>query len=279
MDHTQKTKRPLSETDINVSQREKYKEMAVEKKQKLLLQRRLKYQESKRHTHSENITIVPLIGTMAGKERDETRPFSVYEKGSTSIVSNELHNKVYNIVTPKGLFNFWSPISSHDCFCFALVLTIHFEYTDGTTTTKFTPNISRLHSNYVSLQKVPICKFCSAKRFEYEPPAFCCLTGIVKLTSHQIPVKLHNLYLGNSVASKHFRTYIRTYNNLFAFTSLGIKYDKDLAKRNSGIYTFRVQGKMYHWINNLHPTDDKPRNIQLYFYDNSNALTHKMPCS
>ncbi|XP_070044149.1 uncharacterized protein [Nicotiana tomentosiformis] len=251
MDHTQKTKRPLSETDINVSQREKYKEMAVEKKQKLLLQRRLKYQESKRHTHSENITIVPLIGTMAGKERDETRPFSVYEKGSTSIVSNELHNKVYNIVTPK----------------------------DGTTTTKFTPNISRLHSNYVSLQKVPICKFCSAKRFEYEPPAFCCLTGIVKLTSHQIPVKLHNLYLGNSVASKHFRTYIRTYNNLFAFTSLGIKYDKDLAKRNSGIYTFRVQGKMYHWINNLHPTDDKPRNIQLYFYDNSNALTHKMPCS
>nr|XP_016459643.1 PREDICTED: uncharacterized protein LOC107783179 [Nicotiana tabacum]XP_016459644.1 PREDICTED: uncharacterized protein LOC107783179 [Nicotiana tabacum]XP_016459645.1 PREDICTED: uncharacterized protein LOC107783179 [Nicotiana tabacum] len=156
--------------------------MAVEKKQKLLLQRRLKYQESKRHTLFENITTVPLIGTMAGKERDKTRPFSVYEKGSTSIVSTELRNSVSKIVTPK----------------------------DGTTTTKFTPNISRLRSNYVSLQRVPICKFCSAKRFEYEPPAFCCRTGTVKLTSHQMSVKLRNLYVGNSVASNHFRTYIRT---------------------------------------------------------------------
>lgn len=78
IDHTQKNKCPLSETDRNVSRREKYKEMAVEKKQNLLLQCRLKYQESKRHTLFENITTLPLIGTMAGKERDETSPFSVY---------------------------------------------------------------------------------------------------------------------------------------------------------------------------------------------------------
>lgn len=134
---------------------------------------------------------------------------------------------------------------------------VYFQHIGRTPTTKSCPIIGQLRSNYVPLKKVPICKFCSAKRFQYEPPTFCCGSGTIKLTSHQMPTKLRNLFLGNIVESKHFRTYIRTYNNLFAFTSLGVKYDKDLAKRNSGIYTFRVQGKMYHRINNLHPTDDK----------------------
>lgn len=40
---------------------------------------------------------------------------------------------------------------------------------------------------------------------------------------------------------------------MFAFTSLGVKYDKEPAKRNSGIYTFKVQGKMYHFIDDLVP--------------------------
>nr|XP_016466763.1 PREDICTED: uncharacterized protein LOC107789465 [Nicotiana tabacum] len=192
----------------------------------------------------------PLPSAM-GNEIDVLRPLSTYEKGSTSVVPRELRNKDSEVVMPKG----------------------------RTPTTKSCPIIGQLRSNYALLKKVPICKFCSAKRFQYEPPTFCCGSGTIKLTSHQMPTKLRNLFLGNSVESKHFRTYIRTYNNLFAFTSLGVKYDKDLAKRSSGIYTFRVQGKMYHWINNLHTTDDKPRNIQLYIYDNCNDLAHRMACS
>ncbi|KAG5577426.1 hypothetical protein H5410_057560 [Solanum commersonii] len=74
---------------------------------------------------------------------------------------------------------------------------------------KFAANISQLRSDYVHLQKVLDCNFCVAKRFQYESPGFCC-----------------------GKESKHFQTYIRAYNNLFAFTSLGVNYDRDLAKRN-----------------------------------------------
>ncbi|XP_075099108.1 uncharacterized protein LOC107798197 [Nicotiana tabacum] len=245
-----KNKQPLSETDRNVNMREKDKAMSAEKKQKLLLQRRLKYQESKTCAPAENITVDCLNGIMdppecstttsyilhpafttsedhpppstSGNERDVVQPLSIYEKGSTSAAPGELRNKDSEIVTCTG----------------------------RAPTTKFAPITGLLRSNYVPLKKIPICKFCAAKRFEYEPPAFCFGSGTIK-----------------------------TYNNLFAFTSLGVKYDKDLAKRNFGIYTFRVQGKMHHWINNLHPIDDKPRNIQLYFYDNSNELAHRMACS
>ncbi|XP_019235659.1 PREDICTED: uncharacterized protein LOC109215991 [Nicotiana attenuata] len=84
---------------------------------------------------------------------------------------------------------------------------------------------------------------------------------------------------GNSEESKHFRTYIRTYNNMFAFTSLGVTNDKDLARRYHGIYTFRVQGQMYHFIPDLLPSDKKVKNLQLYFYDNENELANRMACS
>ncbi|KAG5578233.1 hypothetical protein H5410_058367, partial [Solanum commersonii] len=76
-------------------------------------------------------------------------------------------------------------------------------------------------TNYIKLKEVSNCHFCKAIRFEYEPPAFCCSNGSIQLTSHEIPIELKNLYLENTELSKYFRTYIRTYNNIFAFTSLG----------------------------------------------------------
>ncbi|XP_019233403.1 PREDICTED: uncharacterized protein LOC109214007 [Nicotiana attenuata] len=94
-----------------------------------------------------------------------------------------------------------------------------------------------------------------------------------------MPTELSELYFGNTEESENFRTYIRTYNNMFAFTSLGVKYDKELARRNCGIYTFRVQGQMYHFIDDLVPSNEKPRNLQLYFYDNDNELANRMACS
>lgn len=92
-------------------------------------------------------------------------------------------------------------------------------------------------------------------------------------------MKLQNLYFGEDEESLQFQTYIRTYNNLFAFTSLGAKYDKKLAKRDCGVYTFKVQGQMYHFINDLYPKNEKPKNLQLYFYDNNNELAYRMTCS
>ncbi|KAG5593141.1 hypothetical protein H5410_043655 [Solanum commersonii] len=92
-----------------------------------------------------------------------------------------------------------------------------------------------LETNYIKLKEVSNCHFCKVIRFEYEPPAFCCSNGSVQLTSHEIPTKLKNLYLENTELSKHFRTYIRTYNNIFAFTSLGVTYNKELAKNNNDV--------------------------------------------
>lgn len=66
---------------------------------------------------------------------------------------------------------------------------------------------------------------------------------------------------------------------MFAFTSLGVNYDRDLARRNCGIYTFRVQGKMYHFINDLLPSSQAAKNLQLYFYDTDNELANRMAFS
>ncbi|XP_060200153.1 uncharacterized protein LOC132628387 [Lycium barbarum] len=84
---------------------------------------------------------------------------------------------------------------------------------------------------------------------------------------------------GTCAEFKHFQTYIRTYNNLLAFTSLGVSYDKDLTKRNRSVYTFRVQGQMHHFIDDLYPAERGPRNLQLYFYDNNNEVANRMACS
>lgn len=43
------------------------------------------------------------------------------------------------------------------------------------------------------------------------------------------------------------------YNNHFAFTSFGFKYDKDLFKAYKGIHTFKVQRQIYHYVDELIP--------------------------
>nr|XP_009786694.1 PREDICTED: uncharacterized protein LOC104234759 isoform X6 [Nicotiana sylvestris] len=139
-------------------------------------------------------------------------------------------------------------------------------------------HIIGLQTEYVSLKVVPICKFCAAKRFQYEPPRFYCNKGSIKLTSHEMPIELRELVLVTTKEFDHFRTYVRTYNNMFVFTSLGVKYDKDLAKRNYGIYTFRIQEKMYHFVDDLYPANEKGRNLQLYFYDNENEVANRIAC-
>ncbi|KAK4344714.1 hypothetical protein RND71_034890 [Anisodus tanguticus] len=66
---------------------------------------------------------------------------------------------------------------------------------------------------------------------------------------------------------------------MFAFTSLGVTYDKALARRYHGICTFRVQGQMYHFMPDLLPSGEKAKNLQLYFYDNESELANRMAYS
>nr|XP_033511503.1 uncharacterized protein LOC108944691 [Nicotiana tomentosiformis] len=36
-------------------------------------------------------------------------------------------------------------------------------------------------SEYVALKRVPNCQYCHAKKFEYEPPRFCCNRGSIRI--------------------------------------------------------------------------------------------------
>ncbi|KAL3531640.1 hypothetical protein ACH5RR_005161 [Cinchona calisaya] len=63
---------------------------------------------------------------------------------------------------------------------------------------------------------------------------------------------------------------------MFSFTSFGVKLDKDLASNKKGVYTFRVQGQIYHDLPSLIPNEDGPIYFQLYFYDTDNEIQNRM---
>lgn len=113
-------------------------------------------------------------------------------------------------------------------------------------------------------------------KFVHETSYMCCSNGQIALVSNKIPDILKELLISSSEEAKEFRNLIRTYNNIFAFTSFGVKCDKDLVRRNNDIYTFKVQGQVCHFLNDLIPKKDKPSNLQLYFYDTENELTNRV---
>ncbi|KAG6711434.1 hypothetical protein I3842_05G052700 [Carya illinoinensis] len=131
-------------------------------------------------------------------------------------------------------------------------------------------------SEAYSLPYVPCCRHCKAKRFYHETNGFCCADGTISLATNAVPDQLYDLFTSNTDESVHFKTYVRTYNNKFAFTSFGVKFDEDLCRRNRGIYTFRTQGQIYHYINDLIPLNGRPSYFQLYFYDTEHELENRI---
>ncbi|KAG5604592.1 hypothetical protein H5410_026084 [Solanum commersonii] len=200
---------------------------------------------------------------------------STFKVGSTSTASHVASKLTSRRTANRGMLLSTIVIKIHVFSC--LYITNHL-FLPCTSRNKLQVNLQNdnlLPKDYLLLKKVPNCKFCAAKRFQYESPGFCCDNGSIRLTSHNMPTELRNLFLGDSKECQHFRTYSIAYNNMFAFTSLEVHYDRELAKRNRGIYTFKVQGQMYHFID-LIPSTGKGKNLQLYFYDNENELTNRM---
>ena len=117
------------------------------------------------------------------------------------------------------------------------------------------------------LPSVPNCIHCSAKRFYLEPPNFCCSSGQVSIVIPPMPYSLQRLFSSDDEEADHFRKNVRTYNNNFAFTSFGAKYDRELTKNKNGIYTVCVQGQVYHFLDGILPNGNRPSGVQLYFYD------------
>jgi len=87
-------------------------------------------------------------------------------------------------------------------------------------------------------------KHCGAARFGREPKGLCCNDGKVQLAlPPPLPEQLQELMVRNS----QFRKNARTWNQAFAFTSLGAtKVDQRVA--GYGVYSFRVNGQMHHLI-------------------------------
>ncbi|WVZ87231.1 hypothetical protein U9M48_033904 [Paspalum notatum var. saurae] len=99
------------------------------------------------------------------------------------------------------------------------------------------------------LKLVANCGHCTAKKFEYEPPGFCCRSGKIKISSHDTPLELRRLWDSADANASHFRDNIRFFNGHFSFTSLYCCLDNMTTNMSDcGIYMFRAHGVMYHNI-------------------------------
>ncbi|KAL4573550.1 hypothetical protein LXL04_020360 [Taraxacum kok-saghyz] len=102
------------------------------------------------------------------------------------------------------------------------------------------------------------CNHCGAIKFKSEFATFCCMNGKTKLASTHIPPELYHLFTSQDEIGHMFRDNIRAYNTNFSFTSMGVTLDNDLTNMQSGVYTFRAHGGIYHRIDQLVPRDGKP---------------------
>ncbi|KAF7807998.1 putative PIF1 DNA helicase/replication protein A1-like protein [Senna tora] len=107
--------------------------------------------------------------------------------------------------------------------------------------------------------------------------SLCCLHGKVQLPKiRDSPKILENLLVNNDSRSKQFRRRIRTYNNMFSFTSMGGRIDNS-TNDGTGPYVFRLHGQNMHLIGDLLPkADETPRFSQLYIYDTDNEVVNRI---
>jgi len=102
-----------------------------------------------------------------------------------------------------------------------------------------------------------ICNHCYALKWQNETKGFCCSNGQVLIASlSPAPQYLHALLTTNDPnTDEPYVNQIRAYNQILAFTSLGANIDENLANACDGVYTFRIQGALYHQIGGLMPRD------------------------
>ncbi|GAA0162829.1 hypothetical protein LIER_18840 [Lithospermum erythrorhizon] len=130
----------------------------------------------------------------------------------------------------------------------------------------------------IILSKIPSCKHCGSYKFYRKIDQICCSRGEITLAEFKLPPYLVSLSTGTDAKSKEFHNMIRTYNNHFAFTSIGISCDEKYQRRDHGIYIVRVQGQVHHYLNNLLLQDGskKMKGVQFYFYDSEHQVSNRI---
>ncbi|KAE9262520.1 hypothetical protein PR003_g33511, partial [Phytophthora rubi] len=130
------------------------------------------------------------------------------------------------------------------------------------------------------LPRTTVCPHCNAWKWPAESKNACCLKGAVQLPPLKpAPPRLLQLY-----EDAEFRRQIRAYNQVFAFTSIGascrnrsvfrdVNQDESVAGQH-GVYTYRIQGAMGHYLGSLLPRIDRftnepvpPKFAQIYIVD------------
>ncbi|CAF2098071.1 unnamed protein product [Brassica napus] len=132
------------------------------------------------------------------------------------------------------------------------------------------------------------CKFCQAymwygesigKRRLSANPVFtmCCKRGKVVLPRlANPPMELMTLLCKGDELSKHYREFIRAYNMMFSFTSLGGKIDHSI-NNGRGPFVFRMSGENYHRIGDIVPEPGQaPKFSQLYIIDTLNEIKNRL---
>ena len=100
------------------------------------------------------------------------------------------------------------------------------------------------------------CEKCNALKWEKETKGFCCLDGQIVLASlKEASPTLYTFLTTKDANNTPYVDKIRAYNSILAFTSLGANIDEELANAREGVYTFRIQGALYHQIGGLLPKD------------------------
>lgn len=132
------------------------------------------------------------------------------------------------------------------------------------------------------------CQFCNAL-FWYDErvgksknprvPRYvlCCRSGDIQLPTMKPPPQLlYDLIYGSDKKSKHFLDNIRSYNNMFSFTSMGGEIEWSI-NDGSSPPTFCLHGQNYHLIGDLLPTEGStPKFGQLYIYDTENEVANRI---
>jgi len=107
--------------------------------------------------------------------------------------------------------------------------------------------------------------------------SLCCMKGEISLPYMiEPPPLIRNLFKGIDSRSAHFISNLRSYNNMFAFTSLGGKVESE-GNDGSGPPRFVISGQNYHRIGSLLPSEgQKPKFAQLYIYDTENEVSNRV---
>jgi len=92
----------------------------------------------------------------------------------------------------------------------------------------------------------------------------------------QLPISA-DLLQDQDPECKAFRSNIRAYNSVLAFTSVGVSIDRALANGQFGVFTYRIQGELKHQIGSLLPADGAaPKFAQMYIHDTEHELQNRL---